>query len=89
MVLYEGYFFRNSKTFKTWKEAIDFAYNEMKYLLDHEDIFPKKVVKKALEEFEDLVICKHMSTEEELHADFRDGGIGCTGLYEIKYIKED
>ena len=89
MILYESYFFKKSKTFKTWKEAIDFAYKEMKYLLDHEDIFPKKVVKKALEEFEDLVVCKHMCTEKDLHKTFKDGGIGCTGLYEINYIKEN
>ena len=89
MILYEGYYFRNKEVFKTWKEAVDFAYNEMNYILNHEEIFPKKVVKKALEEFEDLVICRRMSTEEELHEDFRDGGIGCTGLYEITYIKEN
>jgi hypothetical protein len=89
MIIYENFFFRSKKTFKTWKAAINFAYNDMEYLLDHEDIFSKKVVKKALEEFEDLVVCKHMCTEKDLHKTFKDGGIGCTGLYEISYIKED
>ena len=88
MITYENFFFRNKETFKTWKEAIAFAKDEMDYILTHEAVFSKRLIKMADEEYEDLVIAS-WSTEEQLQEDFANEGFGCTGLYEIKYIKEN